>query len=805
MLTLTVKERVLLHLNDYIKDLGGYSHPVEVTQTGIASAIHRDRAVVAQVLKELIQEGKVTVIRGKVAGAKLAMKCYFLTQAGADDARKLEGLLHDISVECEERVLSGVEAQRYYIGKGVRKGIATISILAGEPIDIPSSQDGASITQEFFVGREREKDLLLHSKGVVIVLGIGGIGKTSLVRNAFASRDHIFLEWRDELSMKGLLSTLVHAISRSEGVVIDPSLERVCTLLRKRRLKHPVVLDNYGKSPNLDLLLKSIMDGGSTLIVTSREKPSFYTFEDVKCERVKEIYLHELTPDESKNLLTLFGCDSSRIDAIVENSCGYPLILRLAARSQLAIPRREVMELVHMIVSDLLTEGERSLLKRCSMITDILYPDILVNTGILSFYDIFELKKKCIFTREGDGYRMHEVLRELFHDESARMWAARYYAGVGTPEAAFKAIFHSTFGEATILAQMLEGYVSRLIERGYAADLVEILESAVNEGRLSGFPVAVRQRVEVAISQCEYVLGKGSALARLKGLNESEMDPRLRCDYLRILGLCISRFKEQWKTGVEILRNAINLGKQYALTDCVASAYVNILSILSEAGEGEEITTIFEEGKETLNRAGEWFMSRAEYNIGCYYTRTGKVSLAESYLERAIKSAERISDIRFIANAHITLGHLLIQKRMYSEAEKGLQAAIERLTKCGDVFGLACAKQNLGRALLRMGKTPQGVKEYEDAERLFEEMGATSSLFECRMDLIEDLIETGDQRSLTEASKLCREMQGAIATLDREEKTLLTSRMERLVSSINARKKVTTYGKNKNKKERGKE
>jgi len=782
MLKLTVKEKLVLHLNDYSKSQGAYSHPGEVTQAGIASVLGKDRAVIAQALKELGDGGKVTVLRGKVSGARSAMKCYLLTQGGLDDASRLEGLLRDVSVERDGRLISGVEAQRNYMTSGIRRGVATISILEGErpepAVAMPRVEE-----LELFVGREDEVKEVAGAKGVLVVLGIGGMGKTSLVRRALASRVHAFLEWRDEISMKGVLSNLAHAIYKSEGVAIEPSLERMSHALEKRRLKLPVVLDNYTRSTQLDTLLRAIAGGGSTLVVTSRERPAFYSMGDLKTGKVGELYLRELSLDESKKLLVLLGRDSTDVDAIAKGACGYPLVLKLAAKSKSALPKQDVMELVHVVVSDLLTEGERGLLKRCSMITDVLYPDVLADTGIWSYYDLFEFKRKCVLTRESDGYRLHEVLRELLRDESSHAWAAKYYAAVGTTEMAFKALYHSAYGDAKTLVRVLEAHTSRLIEKGYASDIYLLLDGASKEGRFAGCERGQLDRVEVALAQCEFVLGRRSAIERLRRLDPGRMEPRLRSDCLRTIALCRFNFEGKLKEAMQALRDAASAcdRSDRSLDDCRASAYVNMLSVLSEAGEGDEMLSTYDECVDLLKRAGEWYQSRGENNLGVYYARTGESKKAEEHLKRGIEAAERFNDIRFIANAKVALGHVLIAKGMLGEAESVTRSAVEALAKCNDAFGWASARQNLGRVLIKKGKVTEGVREYEGATETFERSGSLEQAIECRLDMISDLFGHGEAAL---ASRLCADLERTLKSYTGDDAKRFRSALDGLQGDI---------------------
>jgi len=87
--TLTVGERIVLHLGQYSKYQDSYDAPLDVTQDGIAAALRISRAHAAIELKKLKDAGEVTENLVHIKRGKTKRKVYFLTPAGTERATKV--------------------------------------------------------------------------------------------------------------------------------------------------------------------------------------------------------------------------------------------------------------------------------------------------------------------------------------------------------------------------------------------------------------------------------------------------------------------------------------------------------------------------------------------------------------------------------------------------------------------------------------------------------------------------------------------------------------------------------------------
>jgi DNA-binding MarR family transcriptional regulator len=97
-ISVTVPDRVILHLLDYLKYEGRFEAPMEVTQTGIASAVGIEQKHVPRAVKKLKAKGYVHERLSRVEGIKQRRKVYFLTWDGVVHARKLRETLEEKTI-----------------------------------------------------------------------------------------------------------------------------------------------------------------------------------------------------------------------------------------------------------------------------------------------------------------------------------------------------------------------------------------------------------------------------------------------------------------------------------------------------------------------------------------------------------------------------------------------------------------------------------------------------------------------------------------------------------------------------------
>lgn len=221
----------------------------------------------------------------------------------------------------------------------------------GEAVDLP-----------FFYGRHEEITTLSQWAvadrcRTVLLLGMGGIGKTSLstklaqqIQNEFEYV--IWRSLRNAPPIKDLLTELVNFLSAQQEVLLpealEPQISRVLHYLRQQRCL--IVLDN----------VESILQGGvhaggyipgcegygylfdqigriqhqSCLLLTSREKPKEIALLEGDLSAVRALHLKGLSSLEGQEFLKSKGCRNAteqELQEISEHYDGNPLALKIVA------------------------------------------------------------------------------------------------------------------------------------------------------------------------------------------------------------------------------------------------------------------------------------------------------------------------------------------------------------------------------------------------------------------------------------------------------------------------------------------
>ena len=279
--------------------------------------------------------------------------------------KRLRQLLHDeMGVEPEAETMLLYKA----IGEGkeqtVSQVITTATALAQptfQPIFQPPPLDWSEIPlAPSFFGRDYElarleEWLVRGGCRLVVLLGIGGVGKTSLAAQTVrrVARHFHTLIWRSLLNappLETLLPGLLQTLSGEQLSEMPKSLDEQIALLLiyLRRERVLLVLDN------LESILESTQAGRfrpgyeayqqflqrvathqhqSVLLLTSREQPSDLTRLEGDTPLVRSLLLEGLDEVAGRDLLAARGISGAMVEeaALVARYSGNPLALKLVA------------------------------------------------------------------------------------------------------------------------------------------------------------------------------------------------------------------------------------------------------------------------------------------------------------------------------------------------------------------------------------------------------------------------------------------------------------------------------------------
>jgi DNA-binding MarR family transcriptional regulator len=196
---LSVNERILIHLRDFRGD-PETSSTIEQTQEGIARAVGMRVNHVPRATKKLIEDGYIEDLLVHIGGLKRKRRAYFLTDSGAkiandllDKLRTQEVLFRDntgkeSTMKIDDiifRTKATASVSRIAL-TAFNEGVVLETALGDEKATAYHSTLDEAPEPKHFMDREEErkhlKDCLEGNQRIIIISGMRGIGKSSLVR-----------------------------------------------------------------------------------------------------------------------------------------------------------------------------------------------------------------------------------------------------------------------------------------------------------------------------------------------------------------------------------------------------------------------------------------------------------------------------------------------------------------------------------------------------------------------------------------------------------------------------------------------
>ncbi len=367
---LTVNERILLHLRDYMSGDCARTALVGQTQGGISEGIDIRINHIPRAVKKLLEDNYVEECLAHVGGLKRKRKVYVLTEAGMKTAGEMLECLKDqeIMVKFDDgreelkkiggipltfnttATLSQIILSAYSHGSVLE---SKLSVELRDDSSFISNLDMVPVPEEF-IGRqnlvENLKANLNGDRKVTVVNGIKGIGKTSLVRavleNFQNDRNILWFtahEWDDVRSFLEFMAELLSHVDRDgtrrvlrSSKEITPSIAFQPFARDLQGLDSIVVIDNiFNLQKELMHVVKMMVENSDKLndtnfIFITRDILTLKTGITPN-SNVDYLTLEGLNPSEAKEMVTSKGVDISDedFDIIYGITSGHPLALDL--------------------------------------------------------------------------------------------------------------------------------------------------------------------------------------------------------------------------------------------------------------------------------------------------------------------------------------------------------------------------------------------------------------------------------------------------------------------------------------------
>ena len=453
MVRLTVKERVLLHLLDYVKFREALEVPPEMTQEGLASAAWVELRHLSQYLRPLLTAEQVRERTAHVRGIRQRRKVYDLTDAGQHAAYRLRDRVKAETLRIRDsaglrdetvaRVLERAGGTATLLGilhRSAQEAVVDLDALAAGPPSRFVERLAEAPRLDRFVGRARELQILSGEGAgarIFVVRGVAGIGKSSLAARTcelLRGRCNLFWHtlrpWDTRVSVLAALGEFLAALGRPglRSVVSRGEAVRAADVLREDLPGSRCCLifdDAQDASPEVLGLFRFLKDAIAEApdvraLILTRRAVGFYDRRDVSLRHlVEEIEVAGLEPaDISAFLEPAMDPAAGNLGRALG---GHPLFLQLV-RSLSRAPAREsaLRDMRRFLEEEVyaeLAEPERMALKTASLYRVPVPAAALHSDPSITHDTLLTLMNRVLLRTVGtDRLEVHDSLRDYFVD-----------------------------------------------------------------------------------------------------------------------------------------------------------------------------------------------------------------------------------------------------------------------------------------------------------------------------------------------------------------------------------------------------
>ncbi|RLF67539.1 MAG: hypothetical protein DRN57_05565 [Thermoplasmata archaeon] len=440
-------ERILLFLSEFSNKRDLWDVPKEVTQKGISHKLDILENNVSRSLKRLQADNMVEAELKHIKGEKRRQRAYFLTPKGEETIIEvkdrisrmpltisLEGELHRTNIETAYR-----KAREYGLNLTMAE-VYQIKRNGEEPLMISSDGmimgEGARIYGHYqlpdhFYGREREKavirDFISSNAGVLLIWGLAGMGKTSLILHSLTENrvkgGYICCEsWTDRVELTNEISSIIQDMGHfdiaeklSDEDISPGKLTRTMKDLSTSQKNLIFIIDDLQKTGGgidiyMEALSKSAMDfPGLKLVLLTRERPQFLDPRYELRGKLKTLELGGLDESAIKQMIREKRVEADP-DILMDITKGHPLFIELLMSALDSGPSDRFHEFLDLEVISPLSPRQKRALEISSIMGVPFHRSLL--RGI-KLEDIDVLKRKGLLREDRYGLLwVHDLIAD---------------------------------------------------------------------------------------------------------------------------------------------------------------------------------------------------------------------------------------------------------------------------------------------------------------------------------------------------------------------------------------------------------
>ena len=586
---------------------------------------------------------------------------------------------------------------------------------------------------------------------LLLVSGVGGVGKTTLARALVETRPANVPPpfWFDfskkmDATLGDILEKLASYLNMPDIVRFkdeareagQDDINRLTDELHKRDEiwlvfdnLETILDDRHFHDEGIDKLFTSLR--GSTdnakIIVTSRVIPELKNGNELINVLEKKKELEGLSIPHAVYYLQKngFGSEDQKVlEKIAEDVDGHPFALELLvgiandmgvgiALNEIELYRKQKLTKIkiHKKLFDKLAGAEKELLERISVFRkpeSISALKIMFKNGT-SVEDVLKLKRKSLLrTNEKDNFWLHPLVQEFAYDDlenkiEAHNRASRYYLSLSLPEPRMKkedvqslieAHYHACLAqEYDTAADILFDYnLHEDLDRwGHSRTLIEIYSGLLSKDPFKEKPVLT------SIGTHGSVLGNlGSAYSDLGQVDKA----------------------------IEYHEQALVIAREIGDRRGEGSRLGNLGSAYYHLGQVEKAIEYYEQALVIAREIGDRRGEGADLgNLGSAYYQLGQVDKDIEYHEQALVIFREIGDRHGEGNELGNLGLAYYQLGQVDKAIEYYEQALVIAREIGDRRGEGADLGNLGSAYYQLGQVDKDIEYHEQALVIFREIG----------------------------------------------------------------------------------